>query len=78
MATGKKRSRRSSGSAAVRHGGAVATDATASAAPQTTSTGTEDAAEFAQEYSYVRRDLRQLFIISAVLFAIMVGIGFLI
>jgi hypothetical protein len=38
----------------------------------------EDDAEFEAEYSYVRRDLRHLSVISLVLFAVMFVIGFVI
>jgi hypothetical protein len=39
----------------------------------------EDAeSELAAEYGYVRKDLRQLSLVSLVLFAVMLGIGFFI
>ncbi len=37
-----------------------------------------DEAELATEYGYVRRDLRQLSLVSVVLFVVMLAIGFLI
>ena len=38
----------------------------------------DSVADFKEEYSYVRKDLRHLAIISFVLFAVMFGIGFFI
>ncbi len=38
----------------------------------------DDASSFAEEYGYVRKDLRHLTVISIVLFVVMLGVGFFI
>jgi hypothetical protein len=84
MATEKRRSRRSSATSGnPRTFGTPRTTAAAPAAGVDTAVGDEartprtDDVDWASEYSYVAKDLRQLFIVAAVLFAGLLITGFL-
>ena len=80
MATSKKK-RKKSGSpapASAPSAAKVLTVAAAPAAQLAEPAQDQTEAEFATEYGYVRKDLRHLAIVSAVLFVVMLGIGFLI
>jgi hypothetical protein len=88
MATSKKKKRRSPTTSTARPQPAAAMspgeqppkDASVPAAVEApdVSTPEEDDAQFKAEYSYVRKDLRNLAVISLVLFAVMFVIGSLV
>lgn len=77
MATSKKR-RKSSRSATGRSQSHAPSAASAQQSAAAAQEEGDSRAEFVEEYSYVRKDLRHLSLISIGLFAVMLVIGFLI
>jgi hypothetical protein len=69
MATSKKKRKSSSTTATAAPKRSVAPPAPVVATPEPT----ED--DLVEEYQYVRKDLRQLTLVSAVLFVVMLGVG---
>ena len=57
---------------------AVSDEAAVAAVPKTNGSKGSDTVDWKSDYAYVVKDLRQLTIVSIVLFAVIIGIGFFI
>lgn len=78
MATSKKNKKKSSGVPSVASGSAKPRPVAVSVVQPVEETPAQAVAELKEEYAYVRKDLRQLGLVSVVLFAVMLGIGLII